>query len=70
MWKLQVLSVTQILREINFREYRSSKTSVFAILGALNFANLINCSLQKVKISKFRAPKMAKEEVLELLLQN
>ena len=40
--------VTQILREINFREARSSKTAVFAILGAVNFANLVNFGLPKV----------------------
>ena len=30
-------SITGILREINVREYKSDKTAVFAILGALNF---------------------------------
>ena len=37
MWKFQDFSVDQILREINFGESKSSKTAVFAILGALNF---------------------------------
>ena len=32
-----IFSVTQILREINFGELRSSKNAIFAILGALNF---------------------------------
>ena len=57
VWKLQYLSVTQILREINFGEYISSKTAVFAILGALNFANLVNFTLQKVQ-----SPKKEKEK--------
>ena len=30
------ISVTQILREINFKECRSSKTAIFGILGALD----------------------------------
>ena len=47
--KFENISVTQILREINFGEFKSSETAVFAILGALNFAKLVNCSLQKVK---------------------
>ena len=42
-------SITQILREINFVESRSSKMLLFAILGALSFVNLENFSLQKVK---------------------
>ena len=58
MWKFYDFSVTQILREINFGETRSSKNAVYAILGALEFANLailrahifaylVNFSLQK-----------------------
>jgi len=31
MWKFQDFSVTLILREINFGEFKSSKTAVFAI---------------------------------------
>ena len=37
VWKVYDFSITQILREINFLESRSSKPAVFAILGALNF---------------------------------
>ena len=55
MWKFQDFAITQNLREINFGDYGSAKTAVFAILGALNFANLVNCSLQKVqKYIKFQ----------------
>ena len=39
----------RFLREINFGETQSSKTAVFAILGALNLVNLVNFSLQKVQ---------------------
>jgi len=38
VWKFQDVSVIQILREINFRESRSSKTAIF---GALRFINLV-----------------------------
>ena len=42
-------TVTQILREINFGEFRSFKIAVFVILGAQNFVVLLNFSLQKVQ---------------------
>ena len=44
-WIFQDLSVTQILREINFREPKSPKIAIFAISGALNFIDLVICSL-------------------------
>ena len=37
--------IVKILCEINFGESRSSKIAIFAILGALNFVNLVNFSL-------------------------
>ena len=49
MRKFEDFTVIQILREINFGEPQSSKTAVFAIFGALNFADLVNFSLQKVQ---------------------
>ena len=49
MWKFQDFAITHISREINFGDYRNAKTAFFANLGALNFANLVNCSLQKVQ---------------------
>ena len=48
--------VTQILREINFGESRSSETAVFAIFRALNFVNLVNIRFQKVQIFIFKKP--------------
>ena len=51
VWKSKDFSVIQILREINCREPRSSKTAVFAIFGALNIVDLVNFSHKKV--SKF-----------------
>ena len=48
--KFKDFSVTQILREINFGESESYKTAgVFAILGALNFVDLVNFSFLKVQ---------------------
>ena len=49
MCKVQDFTITHILREINFGESRRSKTAFLAILGALNFVDLVNFSLQKVK---------------------
>ena len=63
MWKFQDFYVIQILREIIFEESRSCKTTVFAILEALNFINLVNFGLQivqKFKKAKFRASKCVK----------
>ena len=42
-------STSQILREINFGESSSSRSVVFAFLGALNFVNLVKFRLQKVQ---------------------
>ena len=69
--KFKDFPMIQILREINFGESRGSKTAVFAILGSLNFVNLLNFRLHKVQkliiLAKFRGPKMAKTADLELL---
>ena len=43
------ISVTQILREINFGGSRNSKTAVFAICRTVNFVDLVNSSIQKVQ---------------------
>ena len=37
VWKFHNFSVTHILREINFGEFRSSKNAVFAIFGSSEF---------------------------------
>ena len=42
----------QILCEINFGEFRSCKTAIFAILWALNFVQLVHFSLQNAKIPR------------------
>ena len=48
-WKFHDFSITQILREITFRESRGSKTVVFAVYGAVNSANLVNSNLLEVQ---------------------
>ena len=48
-WKCKNFSVTQILREINFGDCRSSKTVFFAIIKALNFLILVIFSPQEVQ---------------------
>ena len=40
LWKFQDFSVAQILREIKFVEFRSSKTAIFALFGALKDAKI------------------------------
>ena len=49
VWKFQDFSVIQILRVIDFEESRSYKTAASAIVGPLNFVDLVNFSLQKVQ---------------------
>ena len=46
MWKIQDFT-NQIALEINFGAVGSPKPAHFAILGALNFANLVKYSIQK-----------------------
>ena len=46
MWNFQDFTLIQILRQINFGE---SEAAFFALLGALNFANLVHFSIQKVQ---------------------
>ena len=58
--KIAEFSVTQILREINFRESRSVKSAVFTYLEALNFNFYKFLHLLKAEIyqiSKIQSPK-------------
>ena len=73
MRNFQNFSVIQILREINFGHSRSYKTAVLAILGALNFAYLVNFSLHKVQkflkinIGESRSSKTATFAIFEAM---
>ena len=70
MWKFQDFSVTKILLEINFGDSKSAKSAIFPILKTLNFPFydfFTFLRLDFTKLSKFRARKMAKTSVLELL---
>ena len=37
MWKFQDFPITQILREINFEDFKSAKSAILTHLEALNF---------------------------------
>ena len=37
LWKYHAFSISSILREINFGDFRIAKSAIFAILEALNF---------------------------------
>ena len=65
VWKFKNFSITQILREINFGEFKSAKSAVFAILEALNFCFYYFLRFLNDKITKFKAPKMSKTAILE-----
>ena len=71
MWKFQDFSITQILRETNFGNSRSAKSTILTHLEALNRDYFDEfCTFWRLKCTKktqLRAPKMAKAAVLELL---
>ena len=71
MWKFHDFSITQFLREINFGEPISSKTTIFANFVALHVVDLEIFSLQKVqrfiKKSKFGASNSVKMADFALL---
>ena len=49
-WKVLNFPVTQILREINYGEFASSKIAIYTILRALNFVNSKSTKIHKIKI--------------------
>ena len=53
--KIQNLSSTHILREINFEDSKSARTALFAILGAMNFVHSVEFQPSKsAKIHKYQ----------------
>ena len=66
----RIFSVTPILREINLWDSRSVKSAILTQLEALNFdfyELLHSLKAEILHISKFRAPKMTKMAILQLL---
>ena len=68
MWKSLDFSIIQILREINFGEFKGSIIVVFAIIGALNYVDFALQKVQKFTKSKFRAFKCVKMADFALLI--
>ena len=68
--KFNNFSINQNYREIDFRDSRSAKSTTLTHLEVLNFDVLNFCTLGRLKTTKttqFRAPKIAKMAILELL---
>ena len=62
--------ITQILREIKIGDFRSAKSAISIHLEALKFFLMNFCTfwrLKFTKLTKFRAPKMAKTAVSQIL---
>ena len=59
LWILQNFSVTQVLREINFGDFRSAKFAILTHLQALNFDFMIFLHFLKAEnyqINKIQNP--------------
>ena len=70
VWKFLKFPATQILREINFRDFRSENTAILTFLKSLKFD--FNEFLHYLRAgfdqkSKFRASKTAKMAIFETL---
>ena len=67
VWKFQTFSITQILREINFWDSRSTKSTILPHLEAVNFDFYEFCTLDRLKLTKLtkiRSSKIAKKAEL------
>jgi len=67
VWRFQNFSITQILREINFRDFRNAKSAILPHLEALDFDFYAFLKVELTKLAKFGALKMAKTSVFEPL---
>ena len=70
VWKLCAISITQILREINFGDSRSAKSAILTHLEAANFDFYEIKQFLKLiftKLTKFMTSIKAKTAVLELV---
>ena len=69
-WKFHEFSTIQILREINFEDFRSAESTILTHLVPLNFDFYELLHFLKAEIdqnSKIQNSKMAKTAVLQLL---
>ena len=67
MWKFHNFSVTQILREIKISECRVTKAAILTYVEVLNFDFYVFLHFLRLissKLTKCRAPKMAKNSIL------
>ena len=48
MWKFKDFSTTQILREINFEDFRSAKSAILTHLEALNFCTFLRAEIYQI----------------------
>ena len=70
MWNFQDFSATQIFLEINFGDFRGSKSTILTTEAALNFDFLGTFDIFKCNFfqkSKFKASKNVKTAVIDLL---
>ena len=70
MWKIQYISGTQIVCEINFGHLEASKPTILTIWAALNFEFLGIFDIDSVKLfqkSTFKASKIVKMAFFDLL---
>ena len=69
MWKFYVYTITQILREINFRDSRSAQSTIATHLQALNFffqfLHFLKAEISQM--NRFQSPlKLQKKAILDL----
>ena len=65
VWKFQDFSITQILREINFGDFRTTKSSILTYFEAMNFdfyafLHFLKAEIYKINKIQSRASKIAK----------
>ena len=63
VWKFNDFPITQIIREINLRDFRGAKSAIFAHLEALyfSFCKIVHfLKAETYQINRFRASKLSK----------
>ena len=67
VWKFHDFLITQILREINFRDSRSAKSAILTHLEALKYESykfLLFLKAEIYQIYKIQRPKIAKNGII------